>query len=67
MRSILSDDPATITISANTASVAAQSFIDAVKSWCRTEASMTDEQSMGATLTGLMPTSIVTGEFDVSM
>jgi hypothetical protein len=68
MRSLLSDDPATITINANTASVAAQSFIDTVKSWCRHPgASMTDEQSMGVTLTGLTPTSIVTGEFDVSM
>ncbi|KAG1838764.1 hypothetical protein F4604DRAFT_1691479 [Suillus subluteus] len=66
MRSLLSDDPATITISANTASIAAQSFIDAVESWCCPEAS-TDEQSMGATLTGLTLTSIVTGEFDVSI
>lgn len=68
MRSLLSDDPATITINANTASVAAQSFIDTVKNWCRHPgASMTDEQSMGVTLTGLTPTSIVTGEFDVSI
>ncbi|KAG1776627.1 hypothetical protein EV702DRAFT_326930 [Suillus placidus] len=68
MRSLLSDDPATITISANTASVAAQSFIDTIKSWCRCpEASRTDEQSIGATLIGLTPTSIVTGEFDVSI
>ncbi|KAG1813759.1 hypothetical protein EV424DRAFT_1565268 [Suillus variegatus] len=56
MRSLLSDDPATITISANTAS-----------SWCCPEALMNDEQSTGATLTGLTPTSIVTGEFDVSI
>ncbi|KAG1722616.1 hypothetical protein EDB19DRAFT_1916582 [Suillus lakei] len=68
MQSLLSDGPAPITISANTASVAAQSFIDTIKSWCRHPgASRTDEQSIDATLIGLTPTSIVTGEFDVSI
>ncbi|KIK33848.1 hypothetical protein CY34DRAFT_18118 [Suillus luteus UH-Slu-Lm8-n1] len=69
MRSLLGDDTVTIIINANTASLAAQAFINNIKCWSSQpeDALRSNVQLMGVTITGLTPISIITGHFDVSI